>query len=163
MQESLAFQRLRSKEAFLKVVNLVFFLLMTVNLVVFYILVSTLERDLREFIKAKIGKGWDKRIEIEVPSVFKRWQDKRKKDENWGIDIEDDLLNYADLEDYIEMIKKFNRIFVDTDRQLSNVITYLEIWYKYGRNPLMHSRTVTRQKYETTKSAIDFLRKWMTG
>ena len=89
---------------------------------------------------------------------------KEKKMKNMlGIDIEDDLLNYADLEDYIEMIKKFNRIFVDTDRQLSNAITYLEIWYKYGRNPLMHSRTVTRQKYETTKSAIDFLRKWMTG
>ena len=127
----------------------------------FYNLVSALERDLREFIKAKIGKGWDKRIETEVPSVFHRWQEKKKKDENWGIDPEIDLMNYADLDDYIEIINKYNRIFVSSDRQLSNVITYLEIWYKYGRNPLMHSRTVTRQKYETTKSAMDFIKKWI--
>jgi hypothetical protein len=127
----------------------------------FYIVVSTLERDLREFIKAKIGKGWDKRIEREMPEVFRRWQDKKKKDENWGIDAEQDFMNYADLEDYIEIIRKYDRIFVDEDRQLSNVTTHMEIWYKYGRNPLMHSRTVTRQKYETTKSAIDFLRKWI--
>jgi hypothetical protein len=127
----------------------------------FYIVVSTLEIDLREFIKVKIGKGWKKRIEREIPEVFKRWQDKKKKDEYWGIDAEQDFMNYADLEDYVEIIKKYNRIFVDGDRQLSNVTTYMEIWYKYGRNPLMHSRTVTRQKYETTKSAIDFLKKWI--
>lgn len=127
----------------------------------FYIVVSAMERDLREFMKIKIGKGWQKRIEKEIPEVFKRLQDKKMKDENWGIDPEIDFMNYADLEDYIEIIKKFNRLFVDGDRHLSNVITYLEIWYKYGRNPLMHSRTVTRQKYETTKSAIDFLRKWI--
>jgi hypothetical protein len=127
----------------------------------FYIVVSAMERDLREFIKIKIGKGWQKRIENEIPEVFKRSQEKKMKDENWGIDPELDFMNYADLEDYIKIVKKFNRLFVDGDRHLSNVITYLEIWYKYGRNPLMHSRTVTRQKYETTKSAIDFLKKWM--
>jgi hypothetical protein len=127
----------------------------------FYIVVSAIERDLREFIKAKLGKGWHKRIEIDVPEVFRRWQDKKKKDESWGIDPEQDFMNYADLEDYIEIIRTFDRMFVDGDRHLSNVITYLEIWYKYGRNPLMHSRTVTRQKFETTKSAIDFLKKWM--
>lgn len=129
----------------------------------FYILVSALEKDLREFIKAKIGKGWDKRIEGEMPAVYKRLQEKKRKDENWGIDVETDILNYADLEDYIEIIKKFNRMFVDAERQLSNVITYLEIWYVYGRNPIMHSRTVTRQKFETTRSAIDFLKKWMAA
>ena len=128
---------------------------------VFYIMVSSLERELREFVKEKLGKGWIKRIENDIPDVVKRWKEKEKKDEKWGIDPERDIMNYADLEDYIEVIKKYDRMFVDSDRDLGNVITQLEIWYNHGRNPIMHSRTVTRQKYDTAKSAIDFLKQWM--
>lgn len=128
---------------------------------VFYITVSSLERELREFIKEKLGKGWIKRIENDIPNVVKRWKEKEKRDAKWGIDPELDLMNYADLEDYIEIISKFDRMFADNDRDIGNITTQLEIWYNHGRNPLMHSRTVTRQKYDTARSAIDFLKQWM--
>ena len=127
----------------------------------FYILVSSLERELREFIKKKLGKGWIKRIEKDIPNIVKNWEEKRKKDEEWGIEPEQDLMNYADLGDYIQIIKKFKRMFADSDEDLGDTITHLKIWYNQGRNPIMHSRTVNKQKYFTTKSAIEFLKQWM--
>ena len=127
----------------------------------FYILVSSLEREMREFIKKKLGKGWIKRIEKDIPNIVKNWEEKRKKDEEWGIEPEQDLMNYADLGDYIQIIKKFKRMFADSDEDLGDTITHLKIWYNQGRNPIMHSRTVNKQKYFTTKSAIEFLKQWM--
>jgi len=129
----------------------------------FYISVSGLERQLREFIKEKLGKGWIKRIENDLPNVVRGWEEKTKKDEKWGIEPEKDLMNYADLGDYIEIIKKFNRMFFDGDDDLGDIITHLRIWYNHGRNPIMHARTVNKQKFFTTKSAIEFLQEWMHG
>jgi hypothetical protein len=127
----------------------------------FYFLVSSIERELRAFIKNKLGKGWIKRIENDMLEVLNNWKKKKAKDERYGIEPEKDLINYADLGDYIEIIKKYKRIFSDNDEDLSDIITYLKIWYNYGRNPLMHSRTVNKQKYFTTKSAIEFLKQWI--
>ncbi|MBC7130128.1 hypothetical protein H5T51_02765, partial [Candidatus Bathyarchaeota archaeon] len=121
----------------------------------FYLLVSSFERELREFIKNKLGKGWLKRIENDIPEVLNNWREKKAKDVKWGIDPEQDLINYADLGDYIEIIKKYKRIFSDSDEDLGDIIAHLKIWYNHGRNPIMHSRTVNKQKYFTTKSAIN--------
>lgn len=127
----------------------------------FYLLVSSFERELRAFIKNKLGKGWMERIENDIPEVLNNWKKKKEKDEKWGIEPEQDLINYADLGDYIEIIKKYKRIFSDSDEDLGDIITHLKIWYNQGRNPIMHSRTVNKQKYFTTKSAIDFLKQWI--
>jgi len=127
----------------------------------FYILVSSLERDLREFIKKKLGKGWFKSIGKDLPTIIKNWDEKRKRDERWGIESDKDLMKYADLGDYIQIMKKFKRMFADGDEDLGDTITHLKIWYNQGRNPIMHSRTVNKQKYFTTKSAIEFLKQWM--
>lgn len=128
----------------------------------FYILVSSLERQLREFIKKKLGKGWIKRIENDIPSVIEEWKEKKRKDKRWGIEPEQDLISYADLGDYILIVKKYRRMFADSDDDLGDIITYLKMWYNYGRNPIMHSRTLNKQKYFTTKSAIDFLKQWIS-
>lgn len=128
----------------------------------FYILVSSLERELREFLKRKLGKGWMKRIENDHPNVINGWEEKRKKDEKWGIDPEKDLINYSDLGDYIQIIKKYKNMFSDGDDELGEIITHLKIWYNHGRNPIMHVRTVNKQKYFTTNSAIEFLYEWMS-
>lgn len=87
---------------------------------------------------------------------------KRKKDERWGIDSEKDFMNYADLGDYIEIIKKYRNMFSNGDDELGEIITHLKIWYNHGRNPIMHVRTVDKQKYYTTNSAIQFLLEWMS-
>jgi hypothetical protein len=126
----------------------------------FYFLVSSFERELREFIKNKLGKGWIKRIENDIPDIIKNWEEKKKRDERWGIEPEQDLINYADIGDYIQIIKKFKGMFSDNDEDLGDIITHLKIWYNQGRNPIMHSRTVNKQKYFTTKSAIEFLKQW---
>lgn len=128
----------------------------------FYIMISSLERQLREFIKQKIGKGWMRRVRNELPDVAERWEEKKAKDEKWGIDPEEDLINYADLGDYVQIIKKFKRLFTDSDQNLSYITTRLVEWYNYGRNPIMHSRTVNMEKYYTTKSAIKYLEQWMS-
>lgn len=127
----------------------------------FYILVINLERQLREFIKEKLGKGWMKRIKNSFPKIADDWVNKQKKDKKLGIEPEKDLMNYADLGDYLQIIKKYKRMFSDGADDLSDIITHLKIWYNQGRNPLMHARTVNKQKFFTTKSAIDFLHEWM--
>ena len=127
----------------------------------FYILVSGFERQLRQFIKDKLGKSWMKIIEHEFPYILEKWHERERKDKRWGIEPEKELLNYADLEDYAQIVKKHKKMFVDNDEDLGDILANLRMWYNHGRNPLMHSRTVNKQKYFTTKSAIDFLKQWM--
>jgi hypothetical protein len=127
----------------------------------FYLLVSNIERQIREFLKEKLGKGWEDRIKSELPAIYANWLDKKDKDSNWGIDAEKELINYSDLGDYLSIVKQYSRLFGDGNEDLGNILTYLKIWYNYGRNPLMHSRTVNRQKFYTTKSAVDFLSTWI--
>jgi hypothetical protein len=57
----------------------------------FYVLVSTLERQLRDFIKEKLGKSWKKRIKNDIPNVYKSWEEKRNRDIKWGIEPEKEL------------------------------------------------------------------------
>jgi hypothetical protein len=127
----------------------------------FYVMVSSLERQIRDFIKEKLGKGWEKRVENDLPNVYENWVKNSDKDKSWGIDPEKELINYADLGDYIAIVRQYSRAFSSNDENLGDIITHLKIWYNQGRNPIMHSRTVNKQKFYTTKSAIDFLSEWM--
>jgi len=127
----------------------------------FYMLVSNIERQIREFVKEKLGVGWEARIKKELPNVYESWKGRRDKDNKWGIEPEKELINYSDLGDYISIVKQYSRLFSDSNEDLGDIITYMKMWYNYGRNPLMHSRTVNRQKFYTTKSAVDFLSMWM--
>jgi len=127
----------------------------------FYVLTSSLERQLREFIKEKLGKSWEIRIKNDIPIVYQSWEEKKNKDIRWGIEPEKELINYSDLGDYILILKQYSRIFSDGLEELGDIITHLKIWYNHGRNPIMHFRTVNKQKFYTTKSAVDFLVGWM--
>jgi len=127
----------------------------------FYVLVSLFERQLRDFIREKLGKGWKKRIKNDVPNVYQSWEEKRNRDTRWGIQPEEELVSYSNLGDYISIVKKYPRIFSDGIEDLGDIITHLKMWYNHGRNPIMHSRTVDKQKFYTTKSAVDFLSEWM--
>lgn len=127
----------------------------------FYILVSRFEKDLREFIKQRLGSGYVKRLRNEMPKLVEEWERLRKKDEEWGIEPEKDLINYATIGNYIEIIRRYSRLFTSSPQELSDVETKLKDFANYGRNPLMHSRTITSKKYFSAKSAIDYLKKWM--
>lgn len=127
----------------------------------FYVMISNFEKKLREFLKAKLGKGWLKILRKELPQVVNNWEELKRKDEKWGIEPEKDIMNYASCEDYIQIIRKFKKKFTDNDEDLAIIIAQLKIWYNQGRNPLMHCRTVNMQKFLTTKSAIEFLEQWI--
>ena len=127
----------------------------------FYILISSFERELRVFIKEMLGKSWIKRLECELPDIVNRWKDRKKRDKKWGIDPEEELINYADLGDYIQIIRRYRRVFVESDDELSDVITQLKIFANYGRNPVMHCRSIDRRKYYTSQSAVKYLREWI--
>jgi len=127
----------------------------------FYLLISSFERELRGFIKEMLGKGWIKRLEHELPDIVKRWKEREYRDIKWGIDPEDELINYAELGDYIQIIRRYRRVFAESEDEMSDVTTQLKIFANYGRTPLMHCRTLDRQKYYTTQSAIKFLREWV--
>ena len=127
----------------------------------FYLLISSFEREMRNFIKKKFGKGWIKRLEHELPAVVKKWRERESADIKWGIDPEKELVNYADLTDYMQIIRKFDRIFAESKEELSTAITKLQDFTNYGRNPLMHCRTLDLKKYFTTQAAVDYLREWI--
>ena len=127
----------------------------------FYLLIASFERDLRGFIKKKLGKGFEKRLSREIPPLILDWEKRRSADVRMGIQPEQELINYAGLADYIQIIRRYKRIFSENDDDLNEITTFFKILANQGRNPLMHSRTLTIQKYHTTRSAISFLRQWM--
>jgi len=126
----------------------------------FYIIVSSFERQLRDFIKTKLGKRWEERIQNDFQEIFQEWIKRREDDKRWGIEPEKELINYADLGHYIQIVEKYDRLFTSGE-DLASVKVKLIDWYRYGRNPIMHSRTVTLEKFIMTQSAINFLREWM--
>lgn len=127
----------------------------------FYLLIASFEQDLRRFIKKKIGKGFEKRLSRELTPLIFDWEKRRNADVRMGIEPEQELINYAGLADYIQIIRRYKRIFSENEDDLNEITTFFKILANQGRNPLMHSRTLTLQKYHTTKSAISFLRQWM--
>lgn len=127
----------------------------------FYILVSRFEKDLRKFIKQKLGSKYTKRLRNDMPKLVEEWEHLRKKDEEWGIEPEKDLINYATIGNYIEIIRRYSRLFTGSPQELSAVETKLRDFANYGRNPLMHCRTITLQKYFSAKAAVNYLKKWI--
>ncbi len=127
----------------------------------FFLVVTEFEVQLRQFIKIKLGNGRETRIKNDLPDIMKNWEDKKRKDDQWGIDPERDLLNYADLSDYFQIFRKYKRMFFNNDEERGDVESHLKDWYNFGRNPLMHARTLNVEKYHTTLSAIKFLQSWI--
>ena len=46
----------------------------------FYVMVSNLQRQIREFLKEKLGTSWEDRIENELPKVRESWREQRNKE-----------------------------------------------------------------------------------
>ena len=127
----------------------------------FYHLISSFEREMRSFITEKLGKAWIKRLEHELPATVEKWRERQSADIKWGIIPEKEPINYADLTDYMQIIRKYDRIFAESDEELSAVRTKLKDFANYGRNPLMHCRTLDLKKYYATQAAVDYLREWI--
>jgi len=128
----------------------------------FYILISNFEKELREIIKLKLGKGIYKRLKNELPDVLNDWEERKNNDKYWGIQHELDLINYALLTDYMMIIRKYKNIFtIGGDEELNTVLHQLKQFATYGRNPLMHCRTLSLQKYYTTISSVNYLKEWI--
>jgi hypothetical protein len=128
----------------------------------FYLLITSFEVELRIFIKSKFGKGFYKRLKNELTEVYAEWISKKNKDERWGIKPEKELINYSLLFDYIQILKKYQKLFAKGGSdEMNDVITQLKQFANYGRNPIMHCRTLTHQKYYTTISSVNYLKRWM--
>ncbi len=52
-------------------------------------------------------------------------------------------------------------MFVENDGELGYINANLVMLTNHGRNPLMHCRTLTPQKYYSAKSCVDYLNKWI--
>lgn len=127
----------------------------------FYRLIRNFEDEIRRFITERLGKGWMKRLEHDVPTVVQKWRERRDIDSKWGIDSEENLIYYADLTDYIQIIRRYRRIFSESDDELGDAITHIKIFAIKGRNPIMHCRTLTNEEYYSALGAEKFLRKWI--
>jgi hypothetical protein len=127
----------------------------------FYLLVRNFEIEFRSFLIKKLGKSYKKRIKNDLNKIFQNWEDKYQSDLNFGIDPELEIFNYASINEYIEILKKYDKLFFDNERDESNVISKLQDFANYGRNPIMHCRTITIDKFITTKNRIKFLKDWI--
>jgi hypothetical protein len=131
----------------------------------FYLLIRNFERSVRNFIVDelvnKFDKGWTKNLENAIPDMVKRWIDRKNLDEKWGIDPEENLINYADTTDYMQIIEKYSKIFSEGPDELGDVKANLKIFALRGRNPVMHCRNLTQVGYFSAQGAEQFLRKWM--
>lgn len=127
----------------------------------FYHLIREFERDLRKFMEEMLGKSYLKMLENDLPEIVKRWKEREDMDRRWGLDPDKDLISYADLTDYMQIIKKYRRIFAESEEESNDVVTYFKIFAINGRNPVMHFRPLTTQMYHTAKGAEKFLREWI--
>jgi len=128
----------------------------------FYILISNFEKELREVIKLLLGSGIYKRLSKDLPNIIEEWNDRKKTDESWGIQGETELINYALITDYMIILRKYKNIFtIGGDDELNTVLSQLRQFASYGRNPIMHCRTLSHQKYYTTISSVNYLKIWI--
>jgi len=128
----------------------------------FYLKVSNFEKELRDFIKDMLGHKYIKRLKNELPGLVEGWMKRRKLDEEWGIEPEKELINYATIGEYILIIRKYSKLFVDNQQELAYVETKLRDFANFGRNPLMHCRTINRQNIILCEAAMKFLKGWMS-
>lgn len=77
----------------------------------FYLLIREFELGIREFIIEMLGKGWIKRLENEIPHVVDKWKKRKEEDYKAGIDPEKNLINYADMTDYAQTIRRYKKVF----------------------------------------------------
>jgi len=136
-------------------------ILQTEDYGLFYQLIRDFEVEIRSFIVEMLGKGWIKRLENDAPDLVEKWKQRCNNDSEWGIVPEENLINYADLTDYMQIIKKYRKIFSKSDEELGLVIANFNIFANRGRNPVMHFRTLTQEGYYAAKAAERFLRKWV--
>lgn len=127
----------------------------------FYVLISSFEKELRYSIRTKLGKGIYKKLEKEMPHLITEWKKRKKTDQKWGIPPEKDLINYSLLTEYMEILRKYKNMFTSGNEELSMVLNQLKQFATFGRNPLMHCRTLTLQKYYTTISSVNYLKEWL--
>ena len=127
----------------------------------FYILISSFEKELRDTIKVKFGKGMYKKFHKEMPHLINEWEKRKKTDQSWGILPEKELINYSLLTEYMDIIKKYKNMFSENNDDLSMILNQLKQFATFGRNPLMHCRTLTLQKYYTTISSVNYLKEWL--
>ena len=128
----------------------------------FYLLVSSVEQQLRELIKEGLGKKWLERLENDLPAVVENWKTKEKKDREWGIEPEKELIDYADFGDYSNIFTTYKKLFSKSNEDLGDAKVQLKNWYNYGRNPIMHSRTIDKEKFYSTKTAINWIVEWIS-
>ena len=126
----------------------------------FYIMLRNAELQLRDFIKEKLGKNWEKAIENSLQELHKEWLERKNEESRWGIEAGKELIDYANPGDYITIVQKHHKLFTNgEDRE--QIVAQLKTLIVHGRNPMMHFRTITQQKFYTAKSAVDFLSEWM--
>jgi len=128
---------------------------------ILYGLIRDFELDVRHFIIEMLGKKWLKRLENAVPKVVEGWRDRYRKDKKWKMNLEENLINYADIPDYMQIVRKYRKLFTDSDEELEEVMTFFKMLANMGRNPIMHFRTITKEGYYGTKLAEFRLRNWM--
>lgn len=128
---------------------------------VLYGLIRDFELDVRHFIIEMLGKKWLKRLENDILKVVEGWRDRYRKDKKWKMNPEENLINYADIPDYMQIVKKYRKLFTDSDEELGEVMTFFKMFAMMGRNPMMHFRTITKEEYDETKYAEFHLRNWM--
>jgi len=127
----------------------------------FYGLIRDFELAIRHFIIEMLGKKWLKRLENDIPNVVKGWKERQDVDRKWKTNPEENLIDYADITDYMQIVRKYRKLFTKNDDELEEVMTNFKIFAIMGRNPMMHFRTVTEAGYYATRNAEIYLQKWV--
>ncbi len=72
-----------------------------------------------------LGHKYIKRLKNELPGLVEEWIKRRRLDEEWGIEPEKGLINYATIGEYILIIQKYSKLFVNNPQELAYVETKL--------------------------------------
>jgi hypothetical protein len=122
--------------------------------------IAMLEFALRELIETRLTKAFGNKWDEVLPtSISASWAERKKNDLRDSFEPEENIINYADLLDYGEILtcSKFRSIFQDMFADAEKTKVALRD-INSGRNRVMHHRTITDQVYVVTYHNLNWIK-----
>lgn len=123
--------------------------------------ISDFELVLRQFIMEGLKKKYEDNWLLQgIPKDIKEnWSNRKDADVKEGIEPELEIINYADFSDYKKIIlSNWKEIFSDCFKDKDKLSVRLDDLNNLGRKPIMHVRSINKEKVGVTNYAISWLR-----
>jgi len=125
-------------------------------------LINAFEKDVRNHVKERLGANYEKILNSTTPELVEKWHWRQRRDSENGKPTEPEIINYAEMGDYINILLRNRETFNKEGYFISDVITYLKkISYNRGKAAHPSDKPLDIQQIYATKDAIEWIQAWI--